>query len=116
MALLDIVDPDRDRSKFTLAQQRQAIKVEQAWRKRGLPEGFVDDGDVHIRREPGSGVVYISNKAQQMAMLNEGRIELYWQCPGCRNEGFKNTLIHTLGCSYETKPFGLSGSLVPPPV
>ncbi|MDP2207824.1 MAG: hypothetical protein Q8K98_03485 [Bacteroidota bacterium] len=97
MSLINLIDPDRDRSKFTSKQNSQAMKLEQAMRVQELPTGFSPD-DVHIRREPKSGMVYISNKAQQMCMLNECRLEIYYRCPKCRNDGFKNTLYHGPKC------------------
>jgi hypothetical protein len=65
--------------------------------QQGLPAGFSSEG-VHLRREKLSEIVYVSNKEQQMCRLNEGRLEIYYRCPKCANEGFKNTLAHSSRC------------------
>ena len=93
-----LIDPEQDPSKFNSAQQQEATKLRQAMKTQGLPDRFSAE-DVHIRRDKQSGYVFISNKAKQMCMLNDGKIEIYYQCPKCGNSGFKNTLRHSSRCS-----------------
>ncbi len=95
--LQKFLDPDRDVNKFNPYERSEAFKLKQAWKTQGLPEKFSDMG-AHIRRDKSSGKVLISNKAKQMCMLNEGRIEIYYRCPKCLNEGFKNDLSHGSRC------------------
>jgi len=98
-SLLDLIDPDRDVSRFTSYQQNLAIRLQLAINKQGLPEGFSKTG-VHIRREKLSGMVYVSNKEEQMCMLNNDKLEMYYRCPKCKNEGFKNTIRHSSRCDF----------------
>jgi len=99
MSLIDLLDPDRNRSKFTSAQKQTAVKLENAMKTQGLPDGFAKQ-DVHIRREqPPGQAVFISNRANQMCMLNsEGRLEMYYICPKCGNGGFKSAPRHSSRC------------------
>ena len=90
-------DPERDPSKFNSSQQKQARILENAIREQGLPPGFAEE-DVHVRQDKTTKIMYISNQQQQMAMLNEGRLEIFYRCPKCGNEGFKNTLSHAPRC------------------
>jgi hypothetical protein len=97
MSLVNMADPERDQSKFTSSQRQEASKLKEAWEKQGLPDKFSKEG-VHIRREKSSKKVFISNKEDQICMLNEGRLEIYITCPKCKNMGFKNTIVHTPRC------------------
>jgi hypothetical protein len=97
LALIDLLDPDRNFSKFNFNQQKLYNKLKKAIQEQGLPDGFIND-EVHIRREQLSGKVYISNKTEQMCMFNNDKLEIYYRCPKCMNEGFKNTLVHSSRC------------------
>jgi hypothetical protein len=92
-----MADPERDQSKFTSSQRQEASKLKEAWEKQGLPDKFSKEG-VHIRREKSGKKVFISNKEDQICMLNEGRLEIYITCPKCKNMGFKDTIIHSQRC------------------
>ena len=48
--------------------------------------------------EPESGRVFISNKLDQICMLNQGHLEIYYFCPKCKNGGFKDTIQHASRC------------------
>lgn len=97
MSLTYLIDPDRDPSKFNSAQRQAANKLNQAMKAQALPGDF-STVDVHIRRDKDSGMVFVSNKAKQMYMLNDGTLELYHVCPKCGNNGFKNTMRHSSRC------------------
>lgn len=91
------IDPDRDERKFTSGEMQQSGILKKAIKEQGLPDGFATK-DVHVRREKLSHTIYISNAAQQMCMLNEGTLAIYYRCQKCGNEGFKNTLGHSPRC------------------
>ena len=105
ISLLDLIDPDRIRSKFNSAERHLADKLERVWKTQGLPQGFSPEG-AHIRRDSHSTkpFVYVRNKSSQMCMLNKDRLEIYYQCPECHNEGFKGSLPHSPKCNnYDEK-------------
>jgi len=97
MSLINSIDPERNEAKFNLGQQRIANQLREAMKKQELPQGFSKDG-LHIRQEKLSGMVYISNNAKQMCRLNEGILDMYYICPKCGNDGFKNTIRHSSRC------------------
>jgi hypothetical protein len=98
MSLIDLFDRYRNRSGFSPAQKQAALKLENAMKVQGLPEGFSSEG-VHIRRErPPGHAVFISNRADQMCMLNADCLEIYIVCPKCGNGGFKSAQIHSSRC------------------
>lgn len=97
MSLIAKADPERDESKFNLGQQREATRLRKAIKEQDLPDGFSSNG-LHIRQEKLSHKVFISNSANQMCMLNEGKLEIYYQCPKCGNQGFKSTIVHSSRC------------------
>ena len=98
MPLIDLLDAYRSRSNFSSAQRQAAEKLEKAMKSQGLPEGFSREG-VHIRRErPPGKAVFISNKSDQMCMLNGDRLEIFIICPKCGNGGFKSAPVHSSRC------------------
>jgi hypothetical protein len=98
MALRYIVEPDQDPKDFTSFERQEVKKLEQALKSQGSPEGFSPQG-LEIRRDKLSHTVYYSNDKGQMCMLNEGRLEIYYCCPKCRQMGFKNTIAHSSRCN-----------------
>lgn len=58
-------------------------KIEQ-----GLPEDFFNER-VTVAFNKNSGYVFLTNEEFQVAMLNGSKLESWYFCPNCGNEGFK---------------------------
>ena len=52
-----------------------------------LPEDFEDD-DLTINFNTNSGYVFLSNSNYEVAMLLDGKLESFYSCPECGEEGF----------------------------
>lgn len=77
-----------DLAQFGSRERRLLVDLLQAWRAQGLPEGFLDE-DVVPMMNKSSGFVFLTNSDYQAAMLNGDRLELFYNCPECGNEGFQ---------------------------
>ena len=63
-----------------------------AWIEHGLPVDFEDDGIVPVFNTR-SGFVFLSNADFQAAMLKDGKLESWYNCP-CGKEGFFEDMAH----------------------
>ena len=77
------------------ARERRLLKdLLEAWDKQGLPEDFQDD-EVIFAFNWNSGNVFLSNSEYQVAMItDDGKLELWHNCPYCGHEGFKDEMQH----------------------
>ncbi len=53
----------------------------------GLPYNFNNDG-VKVAMNMSSGYVFLTNEDFQVAMFNGEKLESWYSCPNCGNEGF----------------------------
>ncbi len=82
-----------DLSKFGSRERAMAGELLKAWSDHGLPDEF-DDNDVTIEFNINSGYVFLTNSDFQVAMMNGNNLELYYSCPECGHEGFKEEMNH----------------------
>jgi len=76
-----------DLTDFGCRERELAKELLQAWNEQGLPEEFYEDG-IQIMFNTNSGNVFLTNSDYQVAMMNNGKLEMYYTCPNCGNEGF----------------------------
>ena len=57
----------------------------------GLPENFYFEGVTPMFNR-NSGFVFLTNDDFQVAMLKDGKLEMYYTCPECGEEGFREDL------------------------
>lgn len=81
-----------DFSKFGHRERKLAEQLLSAWNEQGLPEGFQNE-EVTIMFNTHSGNVFLTNSELQVAMMNDGKLESYYNDPETGEEGFKNELI-----------------------
>jgi hypothetical protein len=79
-----------------------AEELLKAWRTRGLPDDFEDDA-VTVSMNVNSGYVFLTNSEFQVAMMNgdldeNGKLESFYSCPECGNEGFAEDLKDGESC------------------
>ena len=77
-----------DLSEFGYREIDMAQELLVAWVEQGLPEYFYNDG-VMVMMNKFSGNVFLTNSDFQVAMMNNDRLELFYSCPECGFEGFK---------------------------
>ena len=70
-----------------------AEELLKAWRTQGLPEDF-DDNEVTVMMNTHSGNVFLTNSEYQAAMMNDEKLETWYNCPYCGHEGFKEDMEH----------------------
>ena len=76
-----------DLSKFGYRERKMVKELLQAWEDQGLPEDFTDE-EVTVMFNLYSGNVFLTNSEYQTAMLNGDKLESFYNCPNCGNEGF----------------------------
>jgi DNA-directed RNA polymerase subunit RPC12/RpoP len=64
--------------------------------EKGLPDDFDDDG-LTIMLNTHSGYVFLTNNDYQVAMLNGSKLESFYTCPNCGNEGFAEDILTESG-------------------
>lgn len=75
------------------------IDILQAWRNQGLPHDF-HDHEVVPMLNTNSGHVFLTNEDYQVAMINGNKLEIWYSCPNCGNEGFiENCKLNDDGCN-----------------
>mgnify|MGYP001557947668 CR=1 FL=1 len=77
-----------DFAKFGYRERKMAEDLLHAWNEDGLPEDFNND-EVVIMMNKNSGNVFLTNSEFQAAMMNGKKIETFYNCGQCGNEGFK---------------------------
>ena len=60
----------------------------------GLPENFHNEG-VTIMLNRTSGFVFLTNDDFQVAMINGDKLEMYYTCPECGEEGFEEEIEYS---------------------
>ncbi len=85
MKMADITTTDL--SKFGYRERVIARELLEAWEVQGLPKDFEDD-EVTIMFNTYSGNVFLTNSEFQVAMMCDGKLESFYSCLQCGNEGF----------------------------
>ncbi|MFN4254410.1 MAG: hypothetical protein ACK4Q5_05350 [Saprospiraceae bacterium] len=80
-----------DFSKFGYRERKLAEQLLSAWNEQGLPEGFLDE-EVTIVFNTQSGCVFLTNADFQAAMMNGGKLEIFYTDFETGEEGFKEDL------------------------
>jgi hypothetical protein len=80
-----------DFAKFGHRERKEAERLLHEWNENGLPEDFCED-EVVIMFNFNSGCVFLTNSDFQAALLNGDKLESFYSCPECGNEGFKEDL------------------------
>lgn len=80
-----------DMSKFGSRERKLAEELLREWRLQGLPEDFYDD-KVTIAMNLNSGFVFLTNEEYQVAMMHNGKLESFYSCFECGEEGFREEL------------------------
>ncbi len=80
-----------DFAKFGSRERAMAEELLKASREQGFPEDF-DDDEVKIMMNIHSGYVFLTNADCQVAMLNGDKLESFYSCPDCGNEGFADEI------------------------
>ena len=62
-----------------------------AMKEKGLPENFYFEGVTPMFNR-NSGFVFLTNDDYQVAMLKEGKLEMFFTCGECGEEGFREDL------------------------
>lgn len=79
-----------------------------AWMDHGLPEGF-EEHEVHPMFNLNSGYVFFTNSEYQVAMLADGKLELFYTCGSCGHEGFREDFNHNSNdcCKEYMQDYGI---------
>jgi len=85
-----------DLSKFGHREKQMAEELLKAEREQGLPEEFNDD-EVTIMLNTNSGNVFFTNSDLQVAMMNGDKLEKFYSCGECGNEGFADEVMTKSG-------------------
>lgn len=75
-----------DLSKFGARERAMAAELLTAAND-GFPRDFNDDG-VTVMMNTNSGNVFLTNSDYQVAMMNGDKLESFYSCPQCGEEGF----------------------------
>lgn len=76
-----------DRSKFGLREKEMAEELLKASREQGFPDEF-NASNVMIMMNMMSGNVFFTNDDCQVAMMSDDKLEMFYTCLNCGNEGF----------------------------
>ena len=85
-------------SDFGHRERAMAEELLHAWNSGKLPEDFYDD-EVTIMMNTYSGNVFLTNSEYQVAMMNGDTLEMFYSCPECGHEGFKEEFEDCCECS-----------------
>ena len=80
-----------DFSKFGYIEREEAENLLKASREQGFPDDFIDD-ETTIMFNQNSGYVFFTNADYQVAMLNGDKLESFYTCSYCGEEGFRDDL------------------------
>lgn len=89
-----------DLTKFGYREIRMMIELLEAWMVHGLPEDFEED-EVQVMFNTHSGCVFLTNPEYQAAMMNRDKLEIWYNCPECGNEGFLEDFTEEMGETCE---------------
>jgi hypothetical protein len=71
-----------------------------AWGKYGLPEDFEENG-IKFAFNRNSGYVFLTNSDYQVAMLNNGKLKMFYSTPYSGHEGFFEDLVDEMDEDWE---------------
>jgi len=86
-----------DLAYFGYRERKLAEELLRAWREQGLPDDFLDE-EVTIMMNKNSGYVFLTNSEFQVAMMNGDKLESFYTCFNCGNEGFKDDMLSKGKC------------------
>lgn len=89
-------------SDFGTRERGLLIDLLQAWESHGLPYDFCYEEVVPMMNR-NSGHVFLTNNEFQVAMMNGDKLESFYSCPNCGEEGFADEVIlneDTCGCNH----------------
>lgn len=81
-----------DLAEFGFRELHEAGNLLKAYASNGL-DGFTHD-EVRVMMNKNSGNVFLVNSEYQVAMMNGNKLELFYSCPNCGHEGFKEEINH----------------------
>ena len=81
-----------DLAEFGYRELDMAADLLKAYADHGL-DGF-DHDEVRVMMNRNSGNVFLTNSEYQVAMMNGDKLELFYSCPNCGHEGFKDEIDH----------------------
>lgn len=76
---------------FGARERKMAADLLTASIEQGFPDDFEDDG-ITLMMNSNSGNVFFTNANFDVAMMNGGRLELFYSCPQCGAEGFREDI------------------------
>ena len=90
-----------DFSKFGHREKAMAEELLKASREQGFPDDFYDNNTV-IMMNMNSGYVFFTNDDCQVCMMNGDKLESFYSCPACGNEGFREDFedFHNKCCKH----------------
>lgn len=77
-----------DLAKFGSSERKMLVELLIAWTEQGLPEAFYDNEVIPMMNTT-SGLVFLTNSEYQVCMLNDDKLEMFYYCHNCGNEGFE---------------------------
>jgi hypothetical protein len=80
-----------DLSEYGFRELNELEILLKALRLQGLPSEFSADGVTPMFNK-NSGNVFLTNSDCQVAMMNGGKLEMFYSCPECGCEGFAEDL------------------------
>lgn len=86
-----------DLSKFGHRELQLMRELIDAWMDQGLPDDFEEDGVV-VMFNTNSGCVFLTNSEYQAAMMNGDKLDMFYNCPECGREGFKEEFEKDSDC------------------
>ena len=89
-----------DLTDFGYRERKMAQELLEAWNNGDLPEDFYDD-KVEIMMNKNSGNVFLTNSDYQVAMINDGKLESFYNSPYNGLEGFFNELLDEYSDMHE---------------
>ena len=98
-----------DFSKFGYYEREIAETLLRTSREQGFPEEFYDN-EITIAFNRQSGCVFFTNSDYQVAMMNNNKLEMFYNCPICGYEGFAENMMHNedeLECQEWLKDIGI---------
>jgi len=88
-----------DFADFGARERAMLVALLIAWRDQGLPQDFDQDEVVPMMNNR-SGSVFLTNSEFQVAKMNGGVLEIWYYCPNCGHEGFKeDCILEDDGCN-----------------
>ncbi len=81
----------QDLSKFGYIEIKEAARLLNAYIE---TEKDILNDEIHIEFNPNSGAVFLIDSDYNVAMMNGDNMELWYNCPYCGHEGFKEDMKH----------------------